>query len=252
MPKATTNYPSAVVNGTRRKNAGWHVKGKRAYRNAERTIIKCLTYYREPRLYHVVISGGANKQHRAMLAALCLRLSRKGYPHEWFAAREKSEARGEHLHVFVLVDTDGKQVQSILNGFDDGWLALDASKRKLNKPYIAGPQNADIHANNHYAQLPYLGPGNRATEQAISRLVDALDWLSYIFKARDKHVGEWEKEGQIFPASRPSRDKESPALTANPAEPVVTVQTGDSLLDTLIAQTQSQHNNNERRQRIEH
>jgi hypothetical protein len=55
------------------------------------------------------------------------RLTRKDYSHEWYAAPEKSEARGEYLHVFILVNTSRKQAQSILNGFDDGWLAMDAS-----------------------------------------------------------------------------------------------------------------------------
>jgi hypothetical protein len=101
MPKATTTYPSSVVNGRRRANAGWHPKGKRAYRNAERTIINCLTFYRDARLYHVVFSGGTARQHRTMLTALCLRLTRKGYPHEWFAGREKSVDNGGHLHIFT-------------------------------------------------------------------------------------------------------------------------------------------------------
>ena len=240
MPKATTIYPLTVVNGTRNKNAGWHRKGKRAYRNAERTIVKCLQSYRDARLYHVVFWGSTNKQHRKMLAALCLRLTRKGYPHEWFAARERSEKRGEHLHVFIVVDTDGKQVVSILNTFDDCWLTTECVKNGLEKPYVNGPQDADIHGDRPYARLPYLGPGHRATKQGIARLADALDWLSYIFKARDKHEGKWEKEGQIFPASRPLRSK-AVLTTTNPAKPAAEVETGDELLDELIAQTQRQH-----------
>lgn len=242
MPKATTIYPSTVVHGRRRSNAGWHPKGKRAYRNAERTIINCLQYYRDPRLYHVVLSGGTNKQHRAMLTALCLRLTRKSYPHEWFAGREKSVDKGEHLHVFILVDTYRKQVQSVLNTFNDCWLTMECYKRELKRPYVNGPQDSDIHGNNHYAQLPYLGPGNRATSKGIERLSDALEWLSYIYKARDKHEGDWEKEGQIFPASRPARSKQIVIPTdmrqqAN-AELVVRVNTGDDLLDQLIAKAQ--------------
>lgn len=242
MPKATTTYPSSVVHGKRRSNAGWHPKGKRAYRNAERTIISCLQYYRDPRLYHVVFSGGSNKQHRAMLTALCLRLTRKGYPHEWFAGREKSVDKGEHLHIFILVDTYGKQVQSVLNTFHDCWLTMTCLQRGLKKPYVNGPQDSDIHGNNHYAQLPYLGPTNRATEQGIARLSDALEWLSYIYKARDKHGADWEKEGQVFPASRPKRDKQIviPADMRQQAETKVVVKaaTGDDLLDQLIAKTQ--------------
>lgn len=242
MPQATTTYPTSVVNGKRRSNAGWHRKGKRAYRNAERTIIRCLQSYRDARLYHAVFSGGTNRQHRAMLTALCLRLTRKCYPHEWFAGREKSVDKGEHLHVFILVDTHGKQVHSVLNTFDDCWLTMECLKRGISKPYINGPRDGDIHGSNHYAQLPYLGPTNRATEKGIARLADALDWLSYIYKARDKHEGDWEKEGQVFPASRPKRSKQIviPADKRQQADKklVIRINAGDDLLDRLIAETQ--------------
>jgi len=242
MPKATTTYPSTVVHGRRRSNAGWHPKGKRAYRNAERTIINCLQYYREPRLYHVVFSGGTAKQHRAMLTALCLRMTRKGLPHEWFAGREKSLDKGEHLHIFVIVDSDKTPAPAVLNTFDDGWLTMTCIESGLNKPYINGPQNRAIHGTNHYAQLPYLGPTNRATEQGIARLADALAWLSYIYKARDKHEGDWEKEGQVFPASRPKRSKQMVILVEMhqqvDTKPIVRINTGDHLLDQLIAETQ--------------
>jgi hypothetical protein len=177
-----------------------------------------------------------------MLAALCLRLTRKGYPHEWFAGREKSVDKGEHLHIFILVDTYGKQVQSVLNTFNDCWLTMTCLQCKLNKPYVNGPQDSDIHGNNHYAQLPYLGPANRATSLGLQRLSDALEWLSYIYKARDKHGAEWEKEGQVFPASRPKRSKQIvfPADMHRQArvEIVAKVKTGDDLLDSLIAETQ--------------
>lgn len=113
-------------------------------------------------------------------------------------------------------------------------------KRKLKKPYVNGPRTTEIHGSNHYAQLPYLGPTNRATEQGIARLADALEWLSYIYKARDKHEGDWGKEGQIFPASRPTRCKQIaiPADMRSQAEHIVRINTGDSLLDQLIAMTQ--------------
>jgi len=90
--------------------------------------------------------------------------------------------------------------------FDDCWLKKECRKHGLNDPWIAKPKN-EIHKGNHYAQLPYLGPTNRAIDQAKARLIDALEWLSYIHKARDKLGQGLEKQGQIFSASRPGRDK---------------------------------------------
>ncbi|MFC3469691.1 hypothetical protein ACFOHT_07465 [Massilia oculi] len=241
MPKAITSYPDNVVSGRRRNNAGWHPKGKRAYRAAKTKIVECLTYYREPRLYHLILSGCTYQKHKRVLVSLCQQLTRRGLPHEWFSARECSKERGEHLHVFILVDADQSPPQALLNMFEDCWLAKECRKHGLNNPWIAAPKN-EIHAGNHYAQLPYLGPKNRATEQAQARLVDALEWLSYIHKARDKLDSEWEEQGQIFSASRPRRDK---ALTAivitqpvESADPSIKIKTGDELLDRMIGRMQ--------------
>lgn len=114
-------------------------------------------------------------------------------------------------------------------------------KLGLNKPWINPPRDP-IHAGNHYAQLPYLGPGNRATDTAIARMRDALDWLSYSYKARDKRDAEWEAQGQIFSASRPKRDKEVATITVSRpidlSEMKISVITGDPLLDTMIGKMQ--------------
>lgn len=241
MPKATTTYPDNVVHGKKRNNAGWHPKGKRAYREAKNKIIQCLTYYREPRLYHLILSGNTYRQHKKVLTALCQQLTRAGVPHEWFSARECSTERGEHLHTFILVDADGSPPQAILNMFDDCWLTKECRKQGLNDPWIAKPKN-EVHCGNHYAQLPYLGPTNRATEQAKERLVDALEWLSYIYKARDKLDNEWEQQGQIFPSSRPKRSKEVANITSSHpirlGDVAIKIKTGDNLLDAMIGKMQ--------------
>jgi hypothetical protein len=162
-------------------------------------------------------------------------------PHEWFSARECSIERGEHLQIFIVVDAKGSPPQAILNMFDDCWLTKECRKRGLNDPWIAKPKN-EIHGGNHYAQLPFLGPTNRATDQGKARLIDALEWLSYIHKTRDKLDKEWEKQGQIFSASRPKRDKKVAALTSSQpliaGEATIKIKTGDNLLDAMIGKMQ--------------
>jgi hypothetical protein len=245
MPKATITYPSSIVNGKRRSNGGWHKGGKRAYRNAAKTIIACLQYYREPRLYHVVFAGGIHEAHVKARQALCQRLTRKKLEHEWFSARERSEEKGDHLHVYFLVDSSKVQAQSVFNNYDDCWLALDCMKRGLSKPWINVPQNREVHGNNHHASLPYLGPTSRPTPLGTSRLRDGLRWLTYIYKARDKHNDEWKGQGQIFAASRPGRSQR-PKVTGEGEDGAAmkAVTTGDLILDELIAKTRQLYHSN--------
>lgn len=205
MPKATIEYPTTVVNA--KNNGGYHPLGKRAYRNAVKMIYDCLFTYGEPRLYHLCFQGQTNKAHKAMLHALVLKIDRAGVPCEWFfSARETDSEKGEHLHVFMLIDSGEVQAQSILNGFEDQFLGRECLKRGI-LLHINEPRN-EIHGNNRYAALPYFGEGNRATELGFARLADALIWLTYIYKARGKpDVEDKKKYGQIFSRSRPNRQR---------------------------------------------
>jgi len=210
MPKATITYPTCVVNA--KNNGGYHPLGKRAYRSAIKLIYDCLLVYREPRLYHLCFQGQTNKKHKAMLQALVQKIDRAGVACEWFSARETDSEKGEHLHVFMLIDSGEVRAQSILNGFEDQFLGRECLKRDI-LLHINPPRN-EIHGNNRYAALPYLGAGNRATETGFARLEDAMIWLTYAFKARGKPDVEDKKlNGHIFSRSRPNRKR---AVEAQP------------------------------------
>jgi hypothetical protein len=204
MPKASIIYPTSVVNA--KNNGGYHPLGKRAYRSAVKLIYDCLLVYREPRLYHLCFQGRTNNEHKAMLHALVQMIDRKGVSCEWFSAREVDSEKGEHLHVFMLIDSGKVRAQSILNGFEDQFLGRECLKRGI-LLHINPPRN-EIHGNNRYAALPYLGAGNKATVTGFARLEDAMIWLTYAFKARGKpDVDDKKISGHIFSRSRPNRKR---------------------------------------------
>lgn len=234
MPKATIEYPTSVVNA--KNNGGYHLLGKRAYRNAVKLIYDCLFIYREPRLYHLCFQGQTNKKHKAMLHALVQKIDRAGVLCEWFSARETDSEKGEHLHVFMLVDSSEVRAQSILNGFEDQFLGRECLKRDI-LLHINSPRN-EIHGNNRYAALPYFGDGNRATETGFARLADALVWLTYAFKARGKpNVDDKKINGQVFSRSRPNRKRRMDAQPitlpkATPGPIIVSSSTGPALVSS--------------------
>jgi hypothetical protein len=216
MPKASIIYPTSVVNA--KNNGGYHPLGKRAYRSAVKLIYDCLFVYREPRLYHLCFQGQTNKKHKARLQSLVQKIDRAGMPCEWFSARETDSEKGEHLHVFMLIDSGEVRAQSILNGFEDQFLGRECLKRGI-LLHINPPRNA-IHGNNRYAALPYFGTGNRATETGFGRLDDALVWLTYAFKARGKpDVDDKKINGHIFSRSRPNRKRVVDARTVTLPKP---------------------------------
>jgi hypothetical protein len=164
-----------------------------------------------------------------MLHALVQKIDRAGVLCEWFSARETDSEKGEHLHVFMLVDSSEVRAQSILNGFEDQFLGRECLKRDI-LLHINPPRN-EIHGNNRYAALPYFGDGNRATETGFARLADALVWLTYAFKARGKpDVDDKKINGQVFSRSRPNRKR------AVEAQPIV-LQSVDPGLIMISAST---------------
>jgi hypothetical protein len=237
MPKASIIYPSDIVN--RNGNMGWHPKGKRAYRNALRTLYQCLQTYREPRLYHLCFEGQTHRTQMKMLNALIQIADRAGIQCEWFACREVADAsKAAHIHAFVLIDAYGVNVWKVFNQFDDGQVAELCARHGVNFA-IFSPKDDGLHGNNNYMALPYQGPGNRETPLGRKRLADALVWLSYLGKARSKPTEE-EADGQLFPASRPNRKRkltDSPA--ASPAAPQPNESEQDESSTTASPETNS-------------
>jgi hypothetical protein len=228
MPQASMKYPTKIVNAN--KNAGYHRQGKRAYCKAVTMIRSSLTRYREPRLHHLCFQGSTNTAHKRLLQCLVQKLDRKSLPCEWFSAREVDSDKGEHLHVFMLLDSAAVRTQSVLNSFEDQFLGRECEKRGI-LLHINRPRNLQLHGLNRYAALPYLGPNNRATAQGMARLEDALLWLTYIYKARGKPDADDKKaNGQIFSSSRPNRRRlkgDDNALHSCPAIRDVSLDDGD-------------------------
>jgi hypothetical protein len=227
MPKATIEYPDDIV--SRNNNGGWHHKGKRAYRNAVRTIMNCLQTYREARLYHLCFEGQTHKVQMKMLNGMVQIADRAGIKLEWFACREVADrTKKAHVHAYVIIDAYGGNPYRVFNQFDDGQVAELCTRHGVNFSIFSPKDDLGIHGNTDYMTLPYQGKGNKQTARGGERLKDALRWLAYAFKARSKPTEE-EADGQLFPASRPNRQRKT--LDASPlADLSAPVQdTGDEL-----------------------
>jgi len=217
MPKASIEYPDDIV--TKNNNGGWHPKGKRAYRSAVRTIMRCLQIFKKPRLYHLCFEGQTHKVQMKMLNGLVQIADRAGINLEWFACREVADrTKKAHIHAFMVIDAYGINPYSVFNQFDDGQVAELCAKHGVNFSIFSPKDDLGIHGNTDYMTLPYQGKGNKQTARGTERLKDALRWLSYAYKARSKPTDD-EADGQIFPASRPNRKRSIPLPSAAlPAE----------------------------------
>jgi hypothetical protein len=129
---------------------------------------------------------------------------------EWFAAREVADkTKKAHIHAFMIIDASGGNPYRVFNQFDDGQVAELCARHGVNFSIFSPKDDLGIHGNTDYMTLPYQGKGNKQTVRGGERLKDALRWLAYAFKARSKPL-EDEADGQIFPASRPNRQRKQP------------------------------------------
>jgi hypothetical protein len=104
------------------KNGGNH--SPKQTRLAWQWIDTCsATYKPSARLYHLAFAM-ADKEfqyfrvhhiYQDLLKAFRRYLSSRGIQSNYQAAREKDAAKGEHLHVFLCVQADGKRLEGIFN-----------------------------------------------------------------------------------------------------------------------------------------
>lgn len=165
-------------------NEGLH--SPRAYRSALKMIDECVQHYFSPRLYHIVFSGAEYPAHKALLKDLIQRLKRANIRSSYRAAREKDALKGEHLHVYICVESHLNNPCHVLNRKESGWLSTYADKRGI-KVQLNPPRD-EMHNGHNYMSLPQSKP---------EKIEDAKLWLSYLYKRRSKP-----KLGQVYSASR--------------------------------------------------
>ncbi|KFX60589.1 hypothetical protein KBK24_0137305 [Burkholderia sp. K24] len=159
--------------------------------------------YPRPRLYHLVLMSEIEATDAApflkALKALCLHLRSFGIATRWRAALERDDEKGLHLHVFLLTDATVHNTDAIINTklsmaevktrtpkggkrkSPAGWMR-DMFARHGITFYLSQPK-ADMHRSGG----TILGTRrNYARPDTPERIVDCIEWISYLAKARSK------------------------------------------------------------------
>jgi hypothetical protein len=174
-------------------NGGNH--SPRQTRKAWSWIDECSANYTAARLYHLVFVMAdsefgreftAYHIHKTVLKRLMQHLRRKGIEAGYQAAREIDDEKGDHLHVFVCVESFAKRPSAVLNRKPEDWLVKFAAEQGV-KVYINEPRNP-MHNGQTFMRLPASKP---------EKIADAKKWVSYLFKKRSKP-----DRGEIYSASK--------------------------------------------------
>lgn len=213
MKKETTD----ILDNKRMRNGGMHKQP--AYRN-----IKAMLYghdFTTPRLFHIVMmiaqSGNDYEsapgpvqvgQFKKALRALCVKLTEAGIGYRWRACVEHDARKGWHLHTFLLVDNDAVNPCSIIQPrrIYGEWSMRQMMENHSVNFHIAAPMAA-MHK---VGGLPDGKPQNFAYIGTPEKLVDCLEWLSYLVKTRSKPTDT----KQIYFSSRDKITKGAPRATS--------------------------------------
>ncbi|MFS2138554.1 hypothetical protein [Duganella sp. Dugasp56] len=162
-------------------------------------IDNCAETYHSPRLYHIVLNNlpdlvgwASYSMQKAVLKDLMQHLRRKKLKASFRSGREIDDSpkgKGEHLHIFICIESHLFNPDHILNMKKDGWLVKYAAQRGIHV-YVNPPKN-EIHSGRNYMSLPLSKP---------YKIDDAKQWASYLHKIRTKPTG-----GEVYSCSRSNR-----------------------------------------------
>ena len=174
-------------------NGGMH--DPKQFKKAKEMLENCS--YEKARLYHLSFYGAEQvAPYQAVMKALCARLRSYGSPCQWKACVEDDEAKGLHMHVFLLVEAAAYNPDHIINRKSDGWLTMTVTKEMID--FHLNPPRDPIHlgrdgTKRNYATLPKTKP---------AKLANCVEWISYLYKARSKP-----NMTHLYFSSRPTREK---------------------------------------------
>lgn len=165
------------------RNGGMH--SQKAYRQIKAMLMG--HGYTAPRLYHLVLMDGAaesalsSQRFQGVIQAICRRLRKVGVPVRWRACLERDNAKGLHVHLFLLVDANATiNPEQVINTKPAGWLQVMFAARFMSF-HLSQPK-ADMHRIGGSIEGKRL---NYAT-LAGCKLADCENWLSYLVKRRSK------------------------------------------------------------------
>lgn len=200
-----------------RGNGG--IQSQRQFKKLIAMLENAAHTWRNPRLFHLVLKGATPTIYAQLLTKFCRRLRDAGAKCEYIAATEQDSEKGLHQHVMLVMSTTRKPSRYIVAANEDG--KVDASMlRQVVR---------EVQAECNTLACRVQRPASRATSfiemnQTNNELLnEAVEWASYIVKARSKLPAA---EGRCYSSSRPERRRAQAKRTA---------QQVDSLMHRLVS-----------------
>lgn len=171
------------ITSTTLKHGGLH--SIKEFKNGVEMLEHCAHHFRNPRLFHVCLTGASLDTYKLVLKRLCRSLAAAGVEYRYKAALEEDSIKGLHFHVMLVLGTDQQTSRFVTHADESGKLENESLLRKVIRhtwsecPALAYKVNPPRSNGGKVSFLQF----NQSNQAFFD---EAVDWLSYIYKARSK------------------------------------------------------------------
>lgn len=152
--------------------------------------------WRKPRLYHLVLTGATEPTYTQLLLRLCRKVRSAGAEYNYKACLETDTTKGLHCHVMLVLSTTSKPERFITKADESGKTERVSLLRQVVREVQTDCPDLKVRVQPPASQpVPYI-EFNQTNNELLN---EAVEWCSYIFKARSK------PQGRCYLSSRPAR-----------------------------------------------
>lgn len=163
----------------------------------------CAHNFRNPRLFHICFTGAHLYAYLLVMTRFCRVLKAEGVEYRYKAALEHDESKGVHYHVMIVLGTDEQTGRFITATDESGKFENESTLRKAARQTWGECGSLDYSVNRPKSQggLPFI-QFNQSNQGFFD---EAVEWMSYIYKARSKPAS-----GTVYFSDRQDDDTRSP------------------------------------------
>jgi hypothetical protein len=164
-------------------NGGLH--NQEEFRKGVEMLEWCAHNFRNPRLFHVCFTGAPVAIYRLVIKRFCRGLKMRGIRYRRKAAVEHDADKGLHMHLMIVLEGGNHQTHRVITSSDeDGKLENVSLLRKAVQHTWSECSLLEYHVNPPQSRKPLAFI--QFNQSNMEFFDEAVEWLSYIYKARSK------------------------------------------------------------------
>lgn len=177
-----------------RENKGIH--DQEQFKKAVAMLEHAAHNWRNPRLYHLVLTGATEPTYKQLLLRLCRKVRSAGAKCNYKACLETDTTKGLHCHVMLVLSTTSKPERFITKAEEFGKTERVSLLRQVVREVQTDCPDLKVRVQPPASQPVSYIEFNQSNNELLN---EAVEWCSYIFKARSK------PQGRCYLSSRPAR-----------------------------------------------